>query len=153
MSCFVFHDRKTACQVSLRECVRAAAQFTWYVMYTHSNVCGSLVTKYLHLLKTLFMHDRSMNSCGFTEVSLIPRPHPLRHGDYWVGFLWLAESAILIVVTTSLWCSAISLASVTLAWCASWLACSELRLVTWHNQENSHQVPFLVRGWGLGTRL
>ena len=33
------------------------------------------------------------------------------------------------------------------------LACSELRLLTRHSQENTHQTLFLVRGWSLGTRL
>ena len=73
-----FTNRKTACQVLLRECVRAATQFTWYVMYTHSNDCGSLVTKYLHLLKTLFMHDRSINSCGFTWSKSCSQTPPSR---------------------------------------------------------------------------
>ena len=102
--------------------------------------------------------------------SLMPRPHPLtRKGIWWPlsDFLVVAsqQNAISHVTWVALQKKGWSLGTRLqigqlvehmVAWCgAISLGCSVSRLLTRHNQEIAEwsPAPFLVRGWGLGTRL
>ena len=140
-------------------------KLSYYFQYeSYHSIPRTSHTAHAANVETLIATHVAVTECSWDHVApdLVPRPHRLKRKMVW----WLLSN-LLVVPTQQYWFQITCLHDVrpiSLVYAHAWKL-DDVAQFQWivQNQDcwlsttkkllNSHQTLFLVRGWGLGTRL